>query len=124
MIEELEARLSWRPSREVPLAERINRVGEALLGLKELEYFGSSQAGEVSGRLDRLINRLLQPLEQEWLKIEETSERLRLPAPRHNVCFAPESLPHLKKCRDHPNRSLSATRFDGAGGRFHCVFTK
>jgi 1-acyl-sn-glycerol-3-phosphate acyltransferase len=70
VIEEMEARLSWRPSREVPLAERINRVGEALLGLKELEYFGSSQAGEVSGRLDRLINRLLQPLEQEWLKGE------------------------------------------------------
>jgi 1-acyl-sn-glycerol-3-phosphate acyltransferase len=70
VIEEIEARLSWRPSRECPLRERIGRVGEALLCLKELEYFGRSQAGEVSGRLDRLINSLLQPLEKEWLKGE------------------------------------------------------
>jgi 1-acyl-sn-glycerol-3-phosphate acyltransferase len=70
VIEEMETRLSWRPSRECPLQERINRVGEALLCLKELEYFGGSQAGEAAGRLDRLINRLLQPLEQEWLKGE------------------------------------------------------
>jgi 1-acyl-sn-glycerol-3-phosphate acyltransferase len=70
VIEEIETRLSWRPLRDYPLRERIGRVGEALLGLKELEYFGRAQAGELSERLDRLVNSLLQPLEKEWLKGE------------------------------------------------------
>jgi 1-acyl-sn-glycerol-3-phosphate acyltransferase len=70
VIEEIEGRLSWRPPRERRLRERINRVGEALLCLKELEYLGRSQTGEVPVRLDRLINCLLQPLEKEWLKGE------------------------------------------------------
>jgi 1-acyl-sn-glycerol-3-phosphate acyltransferase len=70
VIEEIEARFSWRPPRECRLRERINRVGEALLCLKELEYLDRPQTGEVPERLGRLINCLLQPLEKEWLKGE------------------------------------------------------
>ncbi|MGD0208593.1 MAG: 1-acyl-sn-glycerol-3-phosphate acyltransferase [Verrucomicrobiota bacterium] len=70
MLEEIEARFSWRPPPLGRLRERINRVGEALLCLKELEYLGRPQTGEVPERLGRLINCLLQPLEKEWLKGE------------------------------------------------------
>jgi 1-acyl-sn-glycerol-3-phosphate acyltransferase len=70
VIEEIEARFSWRPPPGCRLRERINRVGEALLCLKELEYLGQPQTGEVPERLGRLINCLLQPLEKEWLKGE------------------------------------------------------
>ncbi len=74
VIEEIEARFSWRPPHGCRLRERINRVGEALLSLKELEYLGQLQTGEVPERLGRLINRLLQPLEKEWLKGEGDSD--------------------------------------------------
>jgi len=70
VIEEIEARFSWRPPPGCRLRERINRVGEALLCLKELEYLGQPQTGDVPERLGRLINCLLQPLEKEWLKGE------------------------------------------------------
>jgi 1-acyl-sn-glycerol-3-phosphate acyltransferase len=70
VIEEIEARLSWRPPREHRLRERIDKVGEALLCLKELEYLGRGQSGDMPERLDRLINCLLKPLEKEWLKGE------------------------------------------------------
>ena len=70
VLEEIEARFSWRPPSERQLRERINRVGEALLCLKELEYLGRPQTGEAPERLGRLINCLLQPLEKEWLKGE------------------------------------------------------
>jgi 1-acyl-sn-glycerol-3-phosphate acyltransferase len=70
VIEEIEARLSWRPPRDRLLLERIYRVGEALLCLKELEYLGEAKSGEAHGRLNRLINCLLAPLEKEWLKDE------------------------------------------------------
>ncbi|MDB4338537.1 1-acyl-sn-glycerol-3-phosphate acyltransferase [Rubripirellula sp.] len=66
-LDDIEQRLSWSPKRESDLTARIYRVGEALLWLKEIEFFGRPQAGEVFPRLERLINGILDPLEHEWL---------------------------------------------------------
>ena len=68
VVDAIEQRLSWRPRREQPLLERLLRVGQALLTLKEIETFGAPQAGPVRQRLAALIDRLLLPLEAEWLK--------------------------------------------------------
>jgi len=68
VLEDIERRLTWRPLSDKPLLDRIAKVGLALLTLKEMEYFGAQQAGTVRQRLDGLIDRLLVPLEQEWLK--------------------------------------------------------
>jgi 1-acyl-sn-glycerol-3-phosphate acyltransferase len=67
VLEAIENRLSWRPQRHRPLLERIYRVGEALLSLKEIEYLGRAQPGTIQDRLTALIDHLLQPLEKEWL---------------------------------------------------------
>jgi 1-acyl-sn-glycerol-3-phosphate acyltransferase len=67
VLSEIEQRISWRPRRNRPLMERINKVGLALVALKEMEYFGAPQTGRLGERLARLIDRLLGPLEQEWL---------------------------------------------------------
>ena len=64
----IESRLSWRPQRSLPLIDRITKVGLALLGLKEVEYLGTTQQGDIFERADRLINHLLVPLEEEWLQ--------------------------------------------------------
>jgi 1-acyl-sn-glycerol-3-phosphate acyltransferase len=68
VLEDIERRLTWRPLSDKPLLERIATVGLALLTLKEMEHFGEQQTGELRQRLDGLIDRLLGPLEQEWLK--------------------------------------------------------
>lgn len=68
VLRDIEKRLTWQPQDALPLKERIIKVGIALLALKELEYFGAAQAGEPAERLTRLIDRLLAPLESEWLK--------------------------------------------------------
>src|SRR2546425_4127397 len=47
VLEEIEARLSWRPQSERSLLERIGKVGEALLTLKEMEYLDQAQTGDV-----------------------------------------------------------------------------
>jgi hypothetical protein len=39
-----------------------------LLALKEIEYFGAAQPGSIEVRLQALIDRLLVPLETEWVK--------------------------------------------------------
>jgi 1-acyl-sn-glycerol-3-phosphate acyltransferase len=66
MLDEIETRLTWRPSRDLPLYARFQKVGAGLLALKELQYLGHTQAGEISDRIPKLIDALLKPLEAEW----------------------------------------------------------
>jgi 1-acyl-sn-glycerol-3-phosphate acyltransferase len=68
VLDDIEQRLTWRPKRELELVDRIVHVGESLLCLKELEYLGRPQSGTIFERAERLIDHLLVPLEQEWLK--------------------------------------------------------
>jgi hypothetical protein len=66
VLQEIEARLSWQPQAHLPLPERVVKAGHALLALKEIEYLGRCQSGGIRDRLKHLLNRLLEPLEQEW----------------------------------------------------------
>ncbi len=81
VLEDIDRRLTWRPLCGQPLLDRIAKVGLALLTLKEMEYFGEQQAGAPRQRLDGLIDRLLVPLEQEWLRGKregETTARIKV----------------------------------------------
>jgi hypothetical protein len=62
----VETRLTWEPRRDLPLIDRLQRVGNALLGLKELELVGEVRSGGLNDRLVRLIDGILVPLETEW----------------------------------------------------------
>ena len=66
VLDEIETRLSWEPQRGVGPLDRITKVGGALLSLKEIQYMGQAQHGEINERLPRLIDRILAPLEKEW----------------------------------------------------------
>jgi 1-acyl-sn-glycerol-3-phosphate acyltransferase len=66
MLDEIEARLTWRPSRELSLNERVRKVGAGLLALKELQYLGRTQDGTIAERLTKLTDAILEPLEAEW----------------------------------------------------------
>jgi len=68
VLEDMERRLSWKPQTDKPLVERIIKLGDALLTLKEIEYFEEPQVGDLKQRLTALIDHLLVPLEEEWLK--------------------------------------------------------
>ena len=68
VLRDIERRLSWHPHNHLPIEERIAKIGGALLALKEIEYFGAAQSGDLPSRLANLIDRLLVPLEAEWLK--------------------------------------------------------
>jgi len=67
-LREIEHRLTWQPLDDLPLKERIAKIGSALLAMKEIEYFGAPQSGDLAERLQQLIDRLLVPLEAEWVK--------------------------------------------------------
>ncbi len=67
VLDEIEQRLSWQPKRDLDLYQRIYLLGDALLCLKEMEYLGHAQTGPIHERLERLIDQVLLPLEQQWL---------------------------------------------------------
>jgi len=66
MLTEIEQRLSWQPQKHLSTDQRIAKVGLALLSLKELEYLGQTYSDALADRMQRLIDRLLWPLEEEW----------------------------------------------------------
>jgi 1-acyl-sn-glycerol-3-phosphate acyltransferase len=67
MLDQIEARLTWRPSRDLPIHDRVRKVGAGLLALKELQYLGHTQDGTIAERLVKLTNVILTPLEAEWV---------------------------------------------------------
>jgi hypothetical protein len=68
ILDDIERRLTWRTQPGVPLLDRMQKIASALLGLKEMEYLGAVQDGKLIARVERLIDRLLRPMEDEWLK--------------------------------------------------------
>jgi hypothetical protein len=66
VLDEIEARLTWRPTKDLPVVERIHKIGAGLLALKELDYLGHTQEGTIPQRINSLINAILNPLEDEW----------------------------------------------------------
>jgi 1-acyl-sn-glycerol-3-phosphate acyltransferase len=106
----IEKRLGWLPHSGSNLVERVRRLGEALLTVKEVEYFGAAQAGLRAERLPRLIDRVLGPLEEHYLSghREATTvariKKLRaaiLPALTEGSCTAEEQVArwrHLDDC--------------------------
>lgn len=80
VVESIERRLSWQMQEQLSLPERITKAGHALLALKEIEYLGHVGEGDVRQRLQRLVDHLLVPLEQQWTggrKDEETMARVK-----------------------------------------------
>lgn len=68
----LEAGLSWRPQRHLPIVDRISRIGQALLSLKEIEFFGEARNGNIYERAEKLVDDVLSSLEKKW-QVKDTS---------------------------------------------------
>ena len=67
VLEKIESRLTW-PRQPGPLLNRIYKVGQALLCLKEIEYLDQPQSGSIGPRIEALINHILAPHEASWLQ--------------------------------------------------------
>ena len=66
MMAGLEQRLGLNVQSQHSLLDRARRIGAELLSLREVEYFGKAQSGELFKRQERLIQHLLQPIEAQW----------------------------------------------------------
>ncbi len=73
VLEEIESHFSWYPQQDRPLTRRLQQIGQALLSLKEIEYFGAARTGDFYQRVDTLIEDVLEKMEKEW-QIKEKEE--------------------------------------------------
>jgi len=67
VLDLLERRLTWRRQDHLSLIDRIYKAGAAFLALKEVEYLGRPCEGTIPDRITALINRILEPIEHEWV---------------------------------------------------------
>ncbi len=73
VLAEIESHFSWYSQQDRSLTRRLQQIGQALLSLKEIEYFGQARMGDFYQRVDSLIEDVLAKLETEW-QIKEKEE--------------------------------------------------
>jgi len=66
VLADLEQRLTWQPQEDLPVLDRVNKLADSLLTLKEIEYTGHPGTGSKYDRVRKLLDDVLQPLEEEW----------------------------------------------------------
>ena len=67
VLTEIERRLTLKVESGRSLVERISRIGKVLLSVKEIEYLGGVHTDTTTERCERMVNALLEPIEDEWL---------------------------------------------------------
>lgn len=73
VLQNLEARISWRPQSHLSVRERVQKLGAALLSLKELEHLGHNRSGPIGERVASLMEHLLSTLEAKWINTTSRS---------------------------------------------------
>ncbi|TWT66864.1 1-acyl-sn-glycerol-3-phosphate acyltransferase [Posidoniimonas polymericola] len=65
-LDALEHRFSWQPQTHLTLTQRLGKLGRAILAAKEIEYLGAAREGDPHERADRLMQEVLEKLEEKW----------------------------------------------------------
>lgn len=65
-LDALERRLYWRPRPDQPVKERIFKIADGLLSLKELERFSATRPGPLPDRIASLASAILADAEQHY----------------------------------------------------------
>ena len=63
-LDKLENRIGWKPRPELPVVDRIYRLGSGLLALKEEEYLGFTHSGSLVDRMTALRDQLIERVEK------------------------------------------------------------
>lgn len=91
----LEESLFWRPRPDLPLPERIYRVGEGILALKELEYLGHTKKGSIPERVKSLSDDILRPLESKYSLGSKEG-----PTPERVKAVRQKAIERVEQCRE------------------------
>lgn len=84
VIDALESRFTWRThptesgeEKNVQhVLQRVKRLDEALLSLKEIQHWGQAQSGDIAQRRRQLVEHLLETVEAKWLGSTQSGSML------------------------------------------------
>ena len=102
-LDALETLLSWQPQRHLPIVERITRIGQALLSLKEIDFLGAPGTGNIYERADKLVSEVLARLESKW-KITDTSGNAMMRVKRLRTAILPDMVANKVTPEDREQR--------------------
>jgi 1-acyl-sn-glycerol-3-phosphate acyltransferase len=88
-LDALEKSLSWQPQRHLSIVERISKLGQALLSLKEIEFLGTARGGNIYERAERLVEDVLSRLESDW-HISDSSGNVMVRVKRLRTAVLPD----------------------------------
>jgi 1-acyl-sn-glycerol-3-phosphate acyltransferase len=88
-LEALERFLSWQPQRHLSIVERIGKLGQALLSLKEIEFLGTARGGNIYERAEKLVEDVLSRLEADW-HISDSSGNVMVRVKRIRTAILPD----------------------------------
>jgi len=71
-LDELEARLSWQPKHNCTMFQRISKLGDAFLALKEIEYLSGARSGNLYDRAEQFVDTVLARVEDAWQQKERS----------------------------------------------------
>ena len=75
----LEKHIMWAPQQSLDILERIYKFGKAALTLKEIEYLGAPQDGDLTDRLERFRETIVSREEQHFFgKVESDNHPVRI----------------------------------------------
>ena len=92
----LEGRIQWAPQSHLDIVARIYKFGEALLTLKEIEFLGSPQTGDLSDRLQQFRETLIVAEEERYFQSvsrEDHPSRVRRLRGKIRTVLLAEELP-------------------------------
>ena len=69
----MERKFTWEPQTHLTTVQRLRKLGEAILAVKEVEYLGGVRAGDPFERAEQLAMETLEQLEEKW-NIKDQSE--------------------------------------------------
>ena len=85
-MDALERRITWKTKSHLPIVDRIYRLGSALLSVKEEEFMGAAQQGDLVKRIQSLQHHLVEGVERKHgLKPESATIPVRIKALRHAI---------------------------------------
>jgi 1-acyl-sn-glycerol-3-phosphate acyltransferase len=90
-LDALEMGLSWQPQRQLSIVDRIGRIGQALLSLKEIEFAGAPRDGNLYERAEKLVEDVLSKLEAEW-QVKETTGNAMVRVKRVRSVILPDMM--------------------------------
>jgi 1-acyl-sn-glycerol-3-phosphate acyltransferase len=90
-LEALEKKLSWQPQTHLSIVDRIGRIGQALLSLKEIEFAGEPRDGNLYERAEKLVEDVLSKLEAEW-QVKETTGNAMVRVKRVRSVILPDMM--------------------------------